>query len=103
MPNLSQLIKFHTGFDVRIGKPNLNNFVPRKEVYDPRFATVLGLLNMAVADGEQLKGRQRKQKTKTEPTGPGIMAKVQTKIVQTVISFFDENTADSDMSDPDKF
>jgi cell division protein FtsA len=102
LPNLSQLIKFHTGFDVRIGKPNLNNFVPRKEVYDPRFSTVLGLLHLAAAEGSQLKGKKR-QKKNTEPTGPGIISKVQTKIVQTVISFFDENTADSDMSDPEKF
>jgi len=103
LPNLSQLIKFHTGFDVRIGKPNLNNFVPRKEVYDPRFSTVLGLLHMAAAEGSLQKGKQKRQKKNSEPTGPGIISKVQTKIVQTVISFFDENTADSDMSEPEKF
>jgi cell division protein FtsA len=103
LPNLSQLIKFHTGYDVRIGKPNLNNFVPRKEVYDPRFSTVLGLLNMAALEGNLVNGKQRKKKAKPEPTGPGIISKVQTKIVQTVISFFDENTADTEMSEPGKF
>lgn len=103
LPNLAQLIKFKTGFDVRIGKPNLNSFVPRKEVYDPRFSTVLGLLHMSAAEGDLVKGKQKRKKVRTEPVGPGIMSKVQTKIVQTVISFFEENTADTDMSEPEKF
>jgi len=56
---------------------------------------------MAVAEGGQLKGKQRKIKKKEEPSGPGIISKVQTKLVQTVIGFFDENTPDSGMSEPE--
>jgi cell division ATPase FtsA len=88
---------------VRIGKPNLNGFVPRKEVYDPRFATVLGLLQIVASESDLIKGKQKRKKVKSEPSGPGLISKVQTKIVQTVIGFFDENAADADMSEPEKF
>ena len=82
LPNLGQLVKFHTGFDVRIGKPNLNTFVVRKSIDDPRFATALGLLKMA-AEEEGLYGKKGRRKMRKEKSNePGILSKMQNKIVQ---------------------
>lgn len=98
LPNVAQLIKYHTGMDVRIGKPNLNNFVARKEVYDPRFATALGLLCMAAAEDGQLNGRKRKRAKKPASNEPGIITKMQNKLVQGVIGFFEDNPEDTEMT-----
>ena len=103
LPNLGQLIKFRTGFDVRKGKPNLNYFVARKEVDDPRYSTVLGLLKMA-AEEEGPIGKKRK-KVKVKSTEPGIVEKMQKRIVQGkneikqgIINFFEEAPADTEMN-----
>ena len=95
LPNLGQLIKFRTGFDVRKGKPNLKNFIARKEVDDPRYSTVLGLLKMAAEEGAQF-GKKRK-KIKIKSNEPGIVEKVQKRIAQGVLGFFEENKADTEM------
>jgi cell division protein FtsA len=98
LPNLGQLVKFHTGFDVRIGKPNLNTFVIRKGIDDPRFATALGLLKMA-AEEDGLYGKKGRRKMRKEKSNePGILSKMQTKIVQGVIGFFEEIPADTEMT-----
>lgn len=98
LPNLGQLIKFHTGLDVRIGKPNLNTFVAGKEVDDPRFATVLGLLKMAAEEDGQ-NGKKGGRKTKKQKSNePGILKSMQNKIVQGVIGFFEEIPADTEMT-----
>lgn len=98
LPNLGQLVKFHTGFDVRIGKPNLNTFVVRKSIDDPRFATALGLLKMA-AEEEGLYGKKGRMKMRKEKSNePGILSKMQNKIVQGVIGFFEEVPADTEMT-----
>ena len=98
LPNLGQLVKFHTGFDVRIGKPNLNTFAIRKGIDDPRFATALGLLKMA-AEEDGLYGKKGRRRIKKEKSNePGILSKMQTKIVQGVIGFFEEIPADTEMT-----
>jgi cell division protein FtsA len=98
LPNLGQLIKFRTGFDVRKGKPNLNYFVARKEVDDPRYSTVLGLLKMA-AEEEGPVGKKKKVKVlKVKSNEPGIIDKMQKRIVQGVIGFFEENPADTEIT-----
>lgn len=94
--DLPQLINYHTGFAVRIGTPNLNQFVERREVNDPRFATALGLLKMADAETDAGKKSRRRRKVKSDE--PGIFKTVQTKLVQGVISFFEENPADTEMT-----
>ncbi|HEY3371050.1 MAG TPA: cell division protein FtsA [Prolixibacteraceae bacterium] len=96
LPNLGQLIKFRTGFDVRKGKPNLNNFIARKEVDDPRFSTVLGLLKMAAEEEGQV--GKKKKKIKIKSNEPGIVEKMQKRIVQGVIGFFEESQADTEMN-----
>lgn len=98
LPNVAQLIKYHTGMDVRIGKPNLNHFVARKEVYDPRFATALGLLCMAAAEDGLMNGKKRKRAKKPASNEPGIITKMQNKLVQGVIGFFEENPEDTEMT-----
>jgi len=95
LPNLGQLIKFRTGFDVRNGKPNLKNFVARKEVDDPRYSTVLGLLKIAAEQGQLSKKRK---KIKLKSNEPGMVEKFQKKIVQGVIGFFEENQADTEIT-----
>ena len=98
MPNVAQLIKFHTGLDVRIGKPNLNNFVARKEVNDPRFSTVLGLLQMAAAEGKP--GTKKKQRKFVNPLTDenGRLSKMKNGFFQGVIEFFEENPPDTEMT-----
>ena len=95
LPNLGQLIKFRTGFDVRKGKPNLNNFVARKQLDDPRYSTVLGLLKLAVEEGQ---GGKKRKKIKVKSNEPGMVEKMQKRIVQGVIGFFEENQADTDIT-----
>lgn len=97
LPNLAQLVKFHTGFDVRVGKPNLHTFIAMKELDDPKFSTVLGLLKLAAEeDGHTDKRRRRMKKPKSNE--PGILKTMQTKIVQGVIGFFEEAPADTEMT-----
>jgi len=95
LPNLGPLIKFRTGFDVRKGKPNLVNFIARKEVNDPRYSTVLGLLKMAVEDGV---GGKKRKKVKLKSNEPGMVEKMQKRLVQGVIGFFEENQADTEIT-----
>jgi len=95
LPNLGQLIKFRTGFDVRKGKPNLNYFHARKEVEDPRFSTVLGLLKMAAEEQGQV-GKKKKLKVKSNE--PGIVEKMKNGIKQGIINFFEEVPADTEMN-----
>jgi cell division protein FtsA len=99
LPNLGQLIKFRTGFDVRKGKPNLNNFIARKEVDDPRYSTVLGLLKMAAQEGQ---GGKKRRKPKSNE--PGIFEHMKNGIIQKrdglkqwTINFFEEIPADTEM------
>jgi cell division protein FtsA len=98
LPNLGQLVKFHTGFDVRVGKPSMNPFVAGRVVDDPRFSTVLGLLKMA-ADEEGINGKKgRRRSKKIKSNEPGILKTMQNKIVQGVIGFFEEVPADTEMT-----
>ena len=98
LPNMGQLIKFHTGYDVRVGRPNLNSFVATKHIEDPRFATALGLLKM-VSEEDGLDGRKNRRKSrKVKSNEPGILTKMQNKIVQGVIGFFEEVPADTEMT-----
>lgn len=97
LPNLGQLIKFHTGYDVRVGKPYMNSFIPFKGVYDPRYSTVLGLLKLA-ADEDLYGGKRGKRRfRKIKSNEPGLFARMQMKIKQGVIEFFEEVPADTEM------
>jgi cell division protein FtsA len=105
LPNLGQLVKFHTGFDVRIGKPNLNAFVAGKDVDDPRFSTALGLLKLAALEDGQLGKRKRRKSVKAKPEGPGFITNMRTKFEkkvtvyqQKVIVFFEDNPEDLEMT-----
>ncbi len=98
LPNLGQLVKFHTGFDVRIGKPNLNTFVAMKSVDDPRFATALGLLKLAGEDDGSGDRKGKRRFRKQNSNEPGILKTMQTKIVQGVIGFFEDAPSDTEMT-----
>ncbi len=98
LPNMGQLIKFHTGYDVRVGRPNMNNIISSRNIEDPRFATALGLLRMA-SEEDGLNGKRSKRKAKkVKSNEPGILTKMQNKIVQGVIGFFEEVPADTEMT-----
>ena len=98
LPNLGQLVKFHTGFDVRVGKPSMNTFVLTKGINDPRFSTALGLLKLASEeDGFNGKNGGRKLR-KVKSNEPGIFTIMQNKIVQGVIGFFEEVPSDTEMT-----
>jgi cell division protein FtsA len=108
LPNLGQLIKFHTGYDVRIGKPILNQFVAGKELDDPKYSTALGLLKLAAMEDGFVKKKRRKI-VKVKQEGPGFMTTMKTrlgmkitgyqqKVQQSVIVFFEDNADDTDMN-----
>ncbi len=97
LPNLAQLVKFHTGFDVRVGKPNIHSFVAMKELDDPKFSTVLGLLKMASEDNGQT-GKKGRRLKKPKSNEPGIIKTMQTRIVQGVIGFFEDVPPDTEMT-----
>jgi len=93
MPNISQLINFHTGLNVRIGKPNLKNISGWKDLEDPRYTTVLGLLTLAAIHEDQLK-KPIKKKQKKEPKKdqePGIFSKWRKQVTTQLDIFFEEN------------
>ncbi len=96
LPNLGQLIKFHIGYDVRVGKPHLTSFVPNKNVYDPRYSTALGLLKIASEDEPD--GKRKKRKIRIRSNEPGLFVRMQMKIKQGVIEFFEETTEDTEMT-----
>ena len=103
LKNLGLLVKFHTGFDVRVGKPNLNTFVADRDVDNPIFATALGLLMLAAAEDGQFKKKKKRKQAK--PEGPGFMTNMKTKFEQKVnvyqqkvIVFFEENPEDTEMT-----
>ncbi len=105
LPNLGQLIKFRTGFDVRKGKPNLNYFQARKEIDDPRFSTVLGLLKMAAEEKGPVGKGKRPKTPKAISNEPGIVEKMKNGlkqkgngIKQGILNFFEEVPADTEMN-----
>lgn len=96
--NLPQLIKFHTGFDVRLGKPILNDFVAGRELNDPRYSTVLGLLKIAAEEETQYNRKKNGRRKGTNSNEPGIISAFGIKIKQGVLNFFEETTADTEMT-----
>lgn len=97
LTNVGQLVKFHTGFDVRVGKPNMSHFHAERNIDDPRFSTVLGLLKMA-ADSGTSHSRRTRRFLGSKSNEPGIIRTMQAKIVQGVIGFFEDNPADTEMT-----
>ena len=89
MPNLNQLVKFRTGLDVRRGVPNLRFLSGWKELEDPRYGTVLGLLTMAVNDEEGIRKPVRKKKKKE--TEEGFFSQVKKQVARQVTMFFDDD------------
>jgi cell division protein FtsA len=96
--NLPQLIKFHTGFDVRMGKPILNDFVAGRELNDPRYSTVLGLLKIAASEEAHFVRSRFGRVKKVKSNEPGFLTTTKQKLVQGVISFFEDANADAEMT-----
>ncbi|RKD86080.1 cell division protein FtsA [Mangrovibacterium diazotrophicum] len=71
--NLNQLLKYQTGMDVRIGVPRLKTDKPWKGLEDPRFATVLGLLQIGLKetafDGKKEPVKKKVAKPKSNSFG----------------------------------
>ncbi|MGD9931508.1 MAG: cell division protein FtsA [Mangrovibacterium sp.] len=92
LPNLSQLIKYRTGMDVRKGVPRWKLDAQWKELEDPRHATVLGLFLTAMNDTENgsPKGRERIKKNKPKNTQPGFFSQMKQQVARQVTLFFEE-------------
>ncbi len=92
MPNLSQLIKYRTGLDVRKGIPSLKLGPQWKELEDPRMATVLGLFVTALSemDPAVAKGRTRMKRNKQKNTQPGFFSQMKQQVARQVTLFFEE-------------
>ncbi|WP_299580714.1 cell division protein FtsA [uncultured Sunxiuqinia sp.] len=93
MPNLGQLIKFQTGLDVRKGIPRLKLGDQYKELEDPRNATVLGLLQMALNETEQEPTKEfffKAKKKKVRSTQPGFFSQMKKEVTRQVTLFFDD-------------
>ncbi len=78
--NLPQLIKFHTGFDVRMGNPILNDFVAGRELNDPRYSTVLGLLKIAASEEAYFVRNRFGRTKKVKSNEPGFLTTTKAKI-----------------------
>ncbi|MEL7585437.1 MAG: cell division protein FtsA [Prolixibacteraceae bacterium] len=92
LPNLSQLIKYRTGMDVRKGIPHLKVEQKWKELEDPRNATVLGLFVAALNDDENESAGKRLslKKKKAKSSQPGFFSQVKQQVARQVTLFFDE-------------
>jgi cell division protein FtsA len=99
LPNLSQLIKYRTGLDVRKGIPSLKLGEQWKELEDPRNATVLGLLKAALNDAENESAKEysfKKKKKKTRQAQPGFFSQMKKEVTRQVTLFF-EDEQDTEM------
>ena len=99
MTNLSQLIKFQTGMDVRKGIPRLKLEGKWKDLEDPRNATVLGLLTTALNDAENERSKEfffKKKKKKVRSTQPGFFSQMKKEVTRQVTLFF-EDEQDTEM------
>lgn len=99
MPNLSQLIKYQTGLDVRKGIPRLKLEGQWKELEDPRNATVLGLLRNALNEAEEEQAKDyslKKKRKKTRSTQPGFFSQMKKEVTRQVTLFF-EDEQDTEM------
>ncbi|MFV0376194.1 MAG: cell division protein FtsA [Mangrovibacterium sp.] len=71
--NLNQLLKFKTGFDVRIGRPYLRMERQWRGLDDPHFATLLGLLKIGLyaeaPDDKKTKSNKKPPKPKSNHFG----------------------------------
>lgn len=88
MPNLSQLVKFRTGLDVRKGLPNMKSVMTANNLEDPRYGTVLGLLSLSInEEGGTLKATKKKKKKVSEE---GFFSQVKKQVARQVTMFFDD-------------
>lgn len=93
MPNLTQLIKYKTGLDVRKGIPQLKLEDQWKELNDPRSSTVLGLLITGLNESST---RIKTKKKKVKNSQPGFFSQVRQEVARQVTLFFEEEQ-DSEM------
>ncbi len=92
LPNLSQLIKYKTGMDVRKGYPHMKLDDQWKDLKDPRSATALGLLITGLNDSENgSTSRIRKNPSKQRNTQPGFFTNVRKEVARQVTMFFEED------------
>jgi cell division protein FtsA len=99
MPNLNQLIKYQTGMDVRQGIPRLKLEEPWKKLEEPRNATVLGLLKVAMNETEYTESKDfffGKKKKKARSSQPGFFSQMKKEVARQVTLFF-EDEQDTEM------
>ncbi|PTN07913.1 cell division protein FtsA [Mangrovibacterium marinum] len=62
LPNFNQLLKYQTGMDVRQGVPRIKTEKNWKGLEDPRFATVLGLLQLGIKESQESSPKKQAKK-----------------------------------------
>jgi cell division protein FtsA len=92
LTNLNQLLKYQTGMDVRLGIPRMKTDKTRKGLEDPRFATVLGLLQMGLKEqlGDGKKERVKKKPVKTKSSSFGFLRSVKEGVARQMDMFFND-------------
>jgi cell division protein FtsA len=92
LTNLNQLLKYQTGMDVRLGIPRMKTDKTWKGLEDPRFATVLGLLQMGLKEqlGDGKKERVKKKPVKTKSSSFGFLRSVKEGVARQMDMFFND-------------
>ncbi len=90
--NLNQLLKYQTGMDVRIGVPRIKTVKTWKGIEDPRFATVLGLLQIGLKELEPEKKEEPKAKKVKPKSSPfGFLKSMKEGAARQIDLFFNED------------
>lgn len=90
--NLNQLLKYQTGMDVRIGVPRMKTVKAWKGIEDPRFATVLGLLQIGLKEQEPEKKEEPKVKKVKPKSSPfGFLKSMKEGAARQIDLFFNED------------
>jgi len=93
LPNLNQLLKYQTGMDVRLGVPRVKTDKPWRGIEDPRFATVLGLLQMGLKEVEDdgvKEQRVKKKPAKTKSSSFSFFRTVKEGVAKQMDMFFND-------------
>jgi len=90
--NLNQLLKFQTGMDVRLGVPRLKTAKPWKGLEDPRFSTVLGLLQLGLKEQmpDDKKGRSKKKVSKPKSNSFAFLKTMKEGVARQMDIFFND-------------
>lgn len=90
--NLNQLLKFKTGFDVRIGRPYLRMERQWRGLDDPHFTTLLGLLKIGLSAEvpDDKKAQPSKKQPKPKSNHFGFLKTMKEGVARQMEMFFND-------------